>query len=430
MKALLQSKSVKICLFFFFITNSFVSQAQDELIFQNSVLSSGTAGANNAVYKFPLVNDTTDALVKIVGRSSSLVTLYKLDISNEGFNKAFQPQVSYNSGSVNIASDWWMEFEIAFVKKNTNTSTNISKIYATSLDIDGNNSTLREYISLYGAKYYTLENNSGLSVSNVVGNLGSAQQIGNKFLGVLTEYSGIDTTRTNVMVTNVYEDVSTITIRIGGTTTGYANDTRRKSSIWFKGFPYADPISTLPVSLTSFVANLNDNKVILKWSTASEINLNHFIVERSLNGTTFNEVGMAFANGATNSNTDYLYPDNISGVASDIIYYRLKMVDIDGKVQYSSIRIIRISKNEEKSISLSAYPNPVVSELRVTIPANWQNKNVIYQIFALNGKLMNSKQTANSSQTETLNTEKLSSGIYIIKAICNTESAIQKFVKQ
>ncbi|MEI2822737.1 MAG: hypothetical protein V9F02_04835 [Chitinophagaceae bacterium] len=125
MKALLRSNAVKISLILFFMTNSYSSYAQEELIFQNSVLSSGTAGANNAVYKFPLVNDTTDALVKIVGRSSNLVTLYKLDISNEGFNKAFQPQVSYNNGSTNTAANWWMEFEISFVKKNTNTPASI-----------------------------------------------------------------------------------------------------------------------------------------------------------------------------------------------------------------------------------------------------------------------------------------------------------------
>jgi hypothetical protein len=430
MKALLQSKSVKICLFFFFITNSFVSQAQDELIFQNSVLSSGTAGANNAVYKFPLVNDTTDALVKIVGRSSNLVTLYKLDISNEGFNKAFQPQVSYNNGSTNTAANWWMEFEISFVKKNTNTPASISKIYASSLDIDGDNNSLRENLSFYGAKNYTVENNTGLQVSSVTGTINNPQQSGKNFNGVLTEYPGIDTTKTNVMVTNLYEDVNVITIRIGGSTTGSANDTRRKASIWFKAFPYTNPVTTLPVTLSSFIATLNSNSVNIKWTTASEMNVSHFVLERSIDGTNFSEAGLVFAKGNSNTEINYELSNNISSLATDIIYYRLRIVDIDGKLQYSVVRIVRVSKTGSQAFNLTVYPNPVASDLRITIPESWQNKPVVYNIYTINGTLVASKSTNNSSQTEVLNMNKLTTGLYLIKVICNGQTVSQKIVKQ
>lgn len=430
MKTTLPFKAIKNLFLLSFLFAATVATAQSELVFQNSTLQSGTAGANNAVYKFSSVNDTTDALVKIVGRSSNLVSLVKIDLSNEGFNKAFQPQVSYNNGSTNNAAEWWMEFEINFVNHTTALPSNISKIYATGLDIDGNNTTLREFNTFYGVNSYTLENGSGLSVSNVTGSLLNLSLTGKKFNGVLAEYPGIDTTKTNVMVTSVYENVSTITLRVGGSTTGSANDTRRKSSIWFKAFPYVNPINTLPVSLVTFIANLNNKKVDLKWTTASEINVSHFIIERSFDGDNFQQAGLVFSNGGVDVTTNYMFPDDISSMNADIIYYRLKMVDLDGKTQLSNVRLVRRGKDNTKTISITVFPNPVSTELKVTIPAEWQNKNVCYQIFSINGAMIENRQTSNSSQTETISTGKLNPGMYILKVVSGNEKAQQRFVKQ
>jgi len=89
-----------------------------ELIFRNPVLASGTAGADGAIYRFSNVATGLDALVKINGRSSSLVTLVNIDLSNTGFDKAFQPQVTYNNGNTPDGNtDYWMEFGISFVQK-------------------------------------------------------------------------------------------------------------------------------------------------------------------------------------------------------------------------------------------------------------------------------------------------------------------------
>src|SRR5690242_1647052 len=59
-----------------------------ELVFRNGTLVTGTAGADGAVYRFPGVATGIDALVKINGRSSSLVKLVSIDLTNTGFDKA------------------------------------------------------------------------------------------------------------------------------------------------------------------------------------------------------------------------------------------------------------------------------------------------------------------------------------------------------
>ena len=73
------------------------------------------------------------------------------------------------------------------------------------------------------------------------------------------------------------------------------------------------------------------------------------------------------------------------------------MVDLDGKFRYSDIAVIRLS-NEQKTIL--TYPNPSVSELKVTIPNEWQNKPVIYSMYNTNGVLVKQKQNSNAGQTE------------------------------
>lgn len=403
-----------------------------ELVFKNASLYSGNGGTDGAVYKFPSINATHDALVKISGRSSSVVKLKNIDQSSTGFSNAFQPQIEYNNGNVNGTGSWWMEFEIKFVAKNTENLLIIPNFKTTALDMDGDNNKLREWNSFYGLSSYTVENNSLLSVSSLMENvLGILTNVGKKFDGSTTLFTlGVDTTNTQIMSTVNYINKSVIKFRAGISTTGNSNMAERMYSFWFKDFSYASPISTLPVKLTSFSAMLNNNKVDLKWSTASEVNVNYFMVEKSIDGVNFTDAGMVFAYGNETEKANYSLADNINGIQSGVIYYRLRSVDNDGKSQLSETRIIRISKTESNNITITTYPNPVTSDLRITVPANWQNKKVMYEVVNLNGQVAKKVQTANSSQTENVNVSSLSPGMYVVRVSCEGETAQQKIVKQ
>ena len=192
------------------------------------------------------------------------------------------------------------------------------------------------------------------------------------------------------------------------------------------------PAIILPVKLMSFSAMLinNTNKVDLNWVTASEMNASHFVIERSTDGNTFSDAGMVFAFGNTTEQKSYKYSDNIGSLNTAIIYYRLRQVDIDGKVEYSATRIIRIGKQTENTLTILTYPNPVTSELRITIPNNWQGKKVTYELVNANGHVSGKSQVGSSSQTEILNVSTLSPGLYIVKASCEDQLAQQKIVKQ
>ncbi len=412
---------------------SFAANAQPatELVFKNSVLESGIAGANGAVYRFPLVRTGVDALVKINSRSSVLVSLVSIDLTNTGYSKAFQPQVTYaDNNSPAGTTDWWMEFQVTFVETGTAKLINVKKFDVTGLDIDGNGDKINEYVGFYGLTSYTLENVTSLTVSNITENVGGSMvTTGKKFSGPTTNYTGVDTSATDVMTTNSYQDINSFRLRTGAKSTGVSGSADRMYSFWFKGFTFIDPVTgTLPVSLINWTATYTNSNIALKWTTTSERNASHFIIERSFDGNEYTDAAMIFAIGNSDNVNNYSYNDKVPGNNNGAIYYRLKMVDMDGKAKTSVVRIVRLGKTSE-TVKLIAYPNPVINDLRITIPQNWQDKQVSYQVVNSGGQIIKSLTIAHANQTEIVTMTAVPAGMYIVKVTNGTETGTQTIVK-
>lgn len=416
-------KRATVTVIFSFITMVSFSQG---LIFKNPTLASGTAGSDGAAYRFPNVTTNVDALVTINGRSSNLVTLDTVDVTSTGFDRAFQPVVTYNKGNAKGPISWWMEFVVTFVQSGSSTPIVQDTLNATAIDVDGDGSVLQEQFTAFGVATYSLNTPTSLIAGSVPG--------GTIFTGPVANSPGIDTTATKVMVTLNYSKVSSIKFRYGGQVsgTGSTSATNRYNSIWFKTFSYtAAKVNTLPVMFASFTAQLNgnNNKTLLNWATTSELNASHFIVQRSTDGSEFDDVAMVFAQeGNSISLRQYSYTDDISSLSSSFIYYRLKIIDAGGNFQYSDIELIRVSKQNGQS-NISVYPNPAQSQLRITIPDSWQGKNISYHIYDVHGSLMKQKQSSNAGQTELLNIADLPVGIYIVKAMNGNQTSVQRIVK-
>ncbi len=186
----------------------------------------------------------------------------------------------------------------------------------------------------------------------------------------------------------------------------------------------------LPVVLESFTATLLNQHAIINWSTSSESNSNYFSVERSTDGLHFSQAGMVFAKGNNSVKSNYSFTDNIAGIQVPVVYYRLNLVDINGKSRYSDIRMVNLSDHQDSKIAITSYPNPVTQDVNVAVPASWQNQEVTYEVFNFYGVRTLHKQVIESSQTEALNLANLAPGMYIIKAGCNGQVAVQKIIKQ
>jgi hypothetical protein len=115
----------------------------------------------------------------------------------------------------------------------------------------------------------------------------------------------------------------------------------------------------LPIELLSFTANCENQNIVLRWTTASEINNNYFTLERSLNESSW--LAIDTVDGAGNSFTvrNYLYADNLMNLnlpSVSVLYYKLKQTDFDGHFNYSNT--IAVEKCNEVQSELSVYPNP------------------------------------------------------------------------
>lgn len=142
--------------------------------------------------------------------------------------------------------------------------------------------------------------------------------------------------------------------------------------------------SALPVTLLSLSATPQGNNVLLRWSTASEIDNKGFEIQRSTANTAWESVG--FVNGAGNSSSLLNYSHTDLKLFTGRYYYRLKQVDIDGNYKYSMVVSALIDGKEEYAVRQN-YPNPFHGEttIQYTLPAK---SKVNVTVYDMNGRVM------------------------------------------
>ncbi|HMP94101.1 MAG TPA: hypothetical protein PKD90_14555, partial [Phnomibacter sp.] len=125
------------------------------------------------------------------------------------------------------------------------------------------------------------------------------------------------------------------------------------------------PPSVLPATGLSLTGTLSAGQVKLIWTTVTEANTSYFTVERSTDGTRFNALGNVAAAGNSQAMRSYQFDDK-QIQQSQIWYYRIKLIDLNGEVKYSNVISIRLSANTGNIV---VYPNPVDNRFYLTLPA-------------------------------------------------------------
>lgn len=122
----------------------------------------------------------------------------------------------------------------------------------------------------------------------------------------------------------------------------------------------ASSAAPLPVVLTEFTAGQVGSTALLRWSTASEQDNAHFVVENSLDGQAFATLGRVLGHGSSTQLHTYRYEDaNLAHYAAKTVYYRLQQVDTNGKTTYSPVRAVAlITPLSAAALALAVYPNP------------------------------------------------------------------------
>ncbi|RFC55714.1 T9SS type A sorting domain-containing protein [Brumimicrobium aurantiacum] len=180
----------------------------------------------------------------------------------------------------------------------------------------------------------------------------------------------------------------------------------------------------LPVELTDFNAISNEKNVEINWSTASELDADYYLVQKSKYGVDFNNIARIKAVGTTTNRSEYSIIDD--SPFSGISYYRLIQVDINGEeTKYGTVSVDRVQDQ-----AFSIVPNPSNGRFRVkSAIATMENTNVSI-LNATGQKVYDLTLQPNELNYKHINLN-LNSGLYMVRVSqSNGASAVLKlFVK-
>jgi hypothetical protein len=174
---------------------------------------------------------------------------------------------------------------------------------------------------------------------------------------------------------------------------------------------------SLPVSLLNFKAVHAGNKIELEWSTVSEINNDHFTIERSDDGINYYLIAEVSGAGYSNEQLSYSFDDLVNPVENNFVYYKLKQTDFDGKTQTIGSAVC---SNDNSSMFNE---NPVVyitseNTLYVSIASD-KDQIVELEIYDLSGRMIKSNdvEIIKGNNIYCINTVDLNPGIYIVSLV-------------
>lgn len=203
-----------------------------------------------------------------------------------------------------------------------------------------------------------------------------------------------------------------------------------------------DPIETsqwvasdipLPVELVSFTAKFENQKIILKWKTATEVNNYGFEIERKIiNKETkendWQKIGFIKGKGVTNAVVEYSFIDE--NIISGKLKYRLKQIDNDGSFKYSDEIEIEVNMPRE-FILYQNYPNPFnpTTKIKFSLVQDGLTTLKIYDILGREVQmLVNEELKAGQIYEVIFDASKLSPGIYFYKLENNNNSSTKKLI--
>lgn len=188
--------------------------------------------------------------------------------------------------------------------------------------------------------------------------------------------------------------------------------------------------STLPVTLGTFSVAKQGDFAVLNWKTTTEINTDHFEIERSYDGVNFTSVAMKAAAGNTSSDVDYQHSDPIN-YNYQIVYYRLKTVDQDTRFSYSKIVALRLSNGPIKN--LTVFPNPFTTDLKLQISSLSETTGTVRISNAVGQVVYNRNiilQKGENIVVLTSGLETLKPGMHLMEVITAEGKVTQKIIKR
>ena len=210
--------------------------------------------------------------------------------------------------------------------------------------------------------------------------------------------------------------VNTITNTVSGVALGSNNG-------GFYTWVLVDKTSPLPVTIIYFKAECNGAYPVIEWQTASEINCDYYLIERSYDAKNWQTVAYIQGAGTTSTLSNYSYVDDKVD-NNTIVYYRLTQYDYDNSSAIIGSDVVMCNSSEISQISINIdNDNCIIISLHDQI-----NEPYFINLYDINGKLIKrvTGNCENDYEKIIINTDDLAPAIYLIDVYTRTNKEIKK----
>ncbi len=178
----------------------------------------------------------------------------------------------------------------------------------------------------------------------------------------------------------------------------------------------------LPITLSGFVATMQNCQAVLSWEVVKSDNFKQFVVERSIDGSKFEAIGnVAYAQAISS----YTYADK--NTVNGKSFYRLRLVDRDGMFSYSST----VNVNSDcKTQRIEVYPTKTAGTVYISLPAGYEGAGI--EVIALTGQSVKVAGSGNTKEPglRQIQLDGLAQGTYLVKVTQANEVHTFKVVYQ
>lgn len=191
----------------------------------------------------------------------------------------------------------------------------------------------------------------------------------------------------------------------------------------------ASMLAALPLQWGQVKGICNNNIMTVQWETLQEINTQHFIVERSSNGTSWQGIQLIAAAGQSASSIQYSISDSAITNAS-VLYYRIKSVDLDGSYSYSKVITIKPCSFTVNSMKL--FPVPAITTLQLSFNSGNKQKASL-RIFNPQGQQVKTQDLViqEGNNLFTVDVRGLPAGTYYMQLMLDNQRPMTtSFIKQ
>lgn len=186
----------------------------------------------------------------------------------------------------------------------------------------------------------------------------------------------------------------------------------------------------LPVTIGTFNATCDeiDEDILVQWSTITEQNSSHFVLERSMTGIDWTIIGEVPAAGTSTSVQYYSFKDG-EPRSSDLVYYRLRQYDLNGASEGFGTISVECTSGE---LGFSINPNPASATVAIAISGDLGDAKTFFTISDVNGRhIQQIDYVKENGKLLNVNLEEFAPGTYLIQMVSEDEIIqVERLIKQ